>query len=367
MYVGLDVHKDFCQASFVNAKGSVVKEAVFENSKSGLERLVKATRRSKVVIEASSSSMRIYDALSRTCNVKVAHPLKLKAIASARIKTDKIDAQILAQLLRADMIPESYVPSQHHRQARLLVRHRASLVRTRTGIKNQIRSLLTREGIEAPDNLFGKKGMLFLQKADLREIQRISLDSLLSVLKAFDGEITNANAKIEEFASKDKYAKLLVTIPGVSWFSALVISSEICDISRFQSHKHLCSYAGLVPSIHQSGNTERRGHITKQGSTLLRWVLIQDARIAVKHSARFERKYNKLKKRIGEKKAIVAIARNLAVSIYFMLVGNEPFREESKGGKPVNVLGHRDRLCRLGSSPLHDSTPCAQSTNRSMS
>lgn len=368
MYVGLDVHKDFCQAAFVNAKGKTLREQSFVNTQCGLAELAKATRKSHVVMESSSSSMHVYDVLSKTCSVKVAHPARVKAIASARIKTDKIDAQILAQLLRADLIPESFVPCVTHRQARLLVRHRASLVRMRTRIKNQIRSMLTKEGIEIPfDKPFSKKGLLFLRTIELGEIQRISLDTMLSLLETFDEKVEDVDERIESFASQDDYAKLLVTIPGVSWFSALTISSEICDINRFESHKKLCSYAGLVPSVYQSGSTDRKGHITKQGSRMLRWILIQDARSAVKHSRRFERKYKKLAKRIGEKKAIVAIARNIAVSMYFMLVRNETFSEESKGGISVAFRGRKDRSRRLDSSPPHDLTPCAKSTNRRMS
>jgi len=369
MYVGIDVHKDFCQANFVNSKGKVVKEQTFPNNSSGLKELVKATSKSKVVFESSSSSTRIYDALSSTADVKVAHPAKLRAIASARIKTDKLDARTLAQLLRADLIPESYVPTMYYRQARLLVRHRASLVRIRTRIKNQIQSLLTKEGIRIPfSDAFGKKGMLFLRELELGEMQRISLDSMLALLDTMNAQVKEADKRIENVASQDAYAKLLVTIPGVSWFSALVIASEIGDIHRFESYKQLCSYAGLVPSVYQSGSTDRKGHITKQGSSMLRWILVQDARSAVKYSKRFRNKYRKLlAKGVKEKKAIVAIARKIAVSVYFMLVRNQPFIDGSKGGKPVEVLGLRDRRHRLGSSPLHDSTPCALSTNRSLS
>ena len=137
MYVGLDVHKDFCQAAFLDDDGVFVKDKRFENTASGLLELAQATKDFEVVMESSSSSMHVYDALVETCKVKVAHPAKVKAIASARIKTDKIDARILAQLLRADMIPESYVPTKQYRQARLIVRYRASLVSARTKIKNQ--------------------------------------------------------------------------------------------------------------------------------------------------------------------------------------------------------------------------------------
>lgn len=372
MYVGLDVHKGFCQAAFLDNEGKLVKDERFENTASGLLELAQATKDSEVVMEASSSSMHVYDILVDTCKVKVAHPLKVKAIASARIKTDKIDARILAHLLRADLIPESYVPSKQHRQARLVVRHRASLVSVRTQIKNKIHAVLTREGVAIPPfrNKFGKKGMLFLQSVQLEEAQRASLDSLIAVLEVMNKQIKEADKRVQEYASQDKYAKILVTHIGVGHLTALAASSEICDISRFPTHKKLCSYFGLVPSVYQSGNTDRKGHITKQGSNMMRMLLVQCAWSAVKHSGYFRKKYNKLKKRTGKNKAIVAIARTIAVDMYFMLVRNEEYKEpkiERKGGKPAGSLGPKRPSYRLGSSPPHDSTPCAVSTNRSMS
>ena len=343
MYVGLDVHKDFCQAAFLDCEGKLVREERFENTVSGLEELAHATRKQEVVMESSTFSMHVYDALSGTCKVKVAHPSRVKAIASARIKTDKIDARILAHLLRADLIPESYVPSKQHRQARLLIRQRASLVEVRTQIKNKIHALLTREGIKIPfKDSFGKKTILFLRSVDIGEAQRASLDSLLAVMETLDKEVKESNKRVVDCASCNNYAKLLVTHTGVGWLTALAVSSEICDISRFQSHKKLCSYFGLVPSVYQSGSTDRKGHITKQGNTLLRSLLIQCAWSAVKYSPRFRRKYNKLRKKIGNQKAIVAVARTIVVDMYFMLVRNEQYKEpknERKGGKPVGSLG----------------------------
>lgn len=343
MYVGLDVHKDFCQAAFVDVDGKLVREERFENTVSGLEELAQATRSQDVVMESSTSSMHVYDVLSETCKVKVAHPSRVKAIASARIKTDKIDARILAHLLRADLIPESYVPSKQHRQARLLVRQRASLVEVRTQIKNKIHALMAREGVKIPfKDAFGKKTVLFLKSIDTGEAQRASLNSLLVVLETLDKQIKEADKHVVKYASSDKYTKLLVTHTGVGWLTALAASSEICDISRFSSHKKLCSYFGLVPSAYQSGSIDRKGHITKQGNTLMRSLLIQCAWSAAKYSPRFRRKYNKLRKKTGNQKAIVAIARSIVVDMYFMLVRNEEYKEprnERKGGKPVSSLG----------------------------
>lgn len=332
MYVGIDVHKDFCQACFLDAKGKVVKESVFQNTEDGLQKLAKAVRRSKVVFEASSSAFRIFDVLSQVCDVKVAHPLKVKAIASARIKTDKIDAHILAQLLRADLIPESYIPSREQRQVRIIVRHRVALGRTATRIKNQIHSILTREGIKTPyKNAFSKKGIEFLKNVNLEEMHRISLNSLLAILDSIEEQLKDTKERVEEIASKDTCATLLATHIGVGHLTALAVSSEIIDIERFPSHKNFCSYLGIVPSIHQSGNVERKGRITKQGNKLLRWLLVQCARSAVRHSMRFRKKYRSLiKKGVTENKAIVAIARIIAVDMYFMLVRNEPYREQGR-------------------------------------
>lgn len=362
MYVGLDVHKDFCQAAFLDNKGNIVKDQRFENTSSGLAELARATKKQHVVMESSTSAFSVYDSLVKTCDVKVAHPRKLRLIAETKIKTDKLDARTLAQLLKAGLIPESYVPSQEHRQARLNVRHRASLVSISTQIKNKIFALLLKEGIQNPfKEKYGKKGMLFLKNVPLGEAQRASLDSLLVLLEELNKEIKCADKRIEEHASKDAYAKLLQTHVGVGWTTSLAVASEVCDISRFASHKKLCSYFGLVPSVHQSSSTDRKGHITKEGRTLVRFLLVQCAWSAVRCSKRFRKKYNKLEKRIGRQKAIVAIARTIAVDMYFMLVKNEQYKEpkiERKRGKPAKVLGLRDRHLRLGSSPLHDATPC---------
>lgn len=343
MYVAIDVHRDFCQAAFANAKGPVVREERFETNEDGLKRLVKATRKAKVVFEASSSSMRIYDLLCDTCEVKVAHPFKVRAIASARIKTDKIDARVLLQLLRADLIPESHIPSKEQRQVRALVRHRVALRNSSTRVKNQITSVLTREGIKVPyTDAFGKGGIAFIRAANLQEMHRMSVDSFFCILGELNKQIDEAQKCVEDVASKNESAKLLVTHPGVGWLTALAVASEVVDINRFPSHKHFCSYLGIVPSVYQSGSTDRRGKITKQGNSMLRWLLVQNARSAVRCSKRFRKKYNKLiKNGVKENKAIVAIARLIAVDMYFMLVRNEPYREQ--GRKTRIWLGLRDR------------------------
>ena len=198
MYVGLDVHKEFCQAAFVNGKGKLVREERFDTNEEGLKKLIKSTTKSKVVLEASTSSLHVYDILCKTCDVTVAHPLKVKAIASAKIKTDKIDARILAQLLRADLIPKAYFPSQEQRAVRSLVWHRIVLRRMTTRIKNQMRSILSKEGIKSPyKEVFGKKGLEFFRTVKVNELHRLSLDSLIAVLEEHNKQIKIAEERIK--------------------------------------------------------------------------------------------------------------------------------------------------------------------------
>lgn len=329
MFVGLDTHKDFSYATFVDSKGRVVEREQFDNTPKNLESFARKVVKSRVVLEASSSAVPICDFLrDRSVEVVVAHPSKVKAIAEAKIKTDKIDSGVLALLLRADLIPEAYLPSREVRQLRDLARCRQSLVSERTGLKNKIHAVLTREGVKHGfSDLFGKKGRAFLRKVSLNPTARFSMDSMLEIMDVVDAKIADAKQKIVEEGNKNEHAKLLTTIPGVSWVSALIIAGEIGEIERFPDYRKLCSYAGLVPSTHQSGNTLYSGHITKRGSGMLRWILVQDARVAVKHSKKFGKQYRKLCKHTDERKAIVAVARKMLRIMYVMLVRKEAFKD----------------------------------------
>lgn len=328
MYVGLDVHKMFVYATVLDEQGNKVKEERFLNTLEELDEFIQQLPEdTKAVLEASSTWDPIYDYLEGAgVDVKLAHPLKTRAIAEARIKTDSIDPATLAHLLRTDLIPESYVPPKEIRDLRTIVRHRASLVRLRTEVKNKIHALLAKEGIRHNfTDLFGKKGMKFLMEIDLREANKLALDNYLSVLEVLNSRVKETSARLESLANGIKEVELLRTIPGIGTYSALLIVSEIGNINRFKNPQKLTSYAGLVPSVHQSGSTKRFGRITKQGSGWLRWILVQATHKTVIAPSKLQDFYRKLALKKGKKIAVTATARKMLVTIYWMLIRNQSF------------------------------------------
>lgn len=321
-YAGLDVHKEFIYAQVVDERGKSVLERKFLNTPQALDYFLERVDGStEFVLEACGMYEPIYDRIEQQgFPVKVAHPLKTRAIASARIKTDAIDAKVLANLLRTDLVAESYVPTKEVRELRSLVRRRASLVRQRSHLKHQAHSILLKNGINAPmTDIFGKMGKRFLQQLELPYAERLALDNILAIVDSFDERITVSDVAITGVVQATPAIKLLTTIPGVGNFSALLVYADIDDIKRFKTAKQLCSYAGLVPSVYQSGNTERRGSITKTGSRLLRWILVQDAHKAVKSDPHLARFFEHLKKKKGTQKAVVAVARKILTYMHIML------------------------------------------------
>jgi transposase len=272
-------------------------------------------------LEASYAWEPMYDWLDELVEeVTLAHPLKVKAIASAKIKTDAIDAETLAQLLRANLIPKSHVPDKTTRELRSLVRRRASLVRQRSHLKHQAHSILLKNGLKAPvTDIFGKRGKEWLTKLTLPHAERFAMDSILAIISAFDEQLKLSETTIDAVAGNIKPVQRLTTIPGVGNYSGLLAYADIDDIKRFPTAKKLAAYAGLVPSTYQSGNTNRKGPITKNGSKLLRWVLNQAAHKAVQTDPWLNKFYNHLVKKKGSQKAITAVARKILTYMYIIL------------------------------------------------
>ena len=277
----------------------------------------------KVAIEASTNYSYIVDALAKEgYEVLVAHPLRTRAIADAKIKSDKIDAKILADLTRGNLLPTSWIPPKEIRELRDLVRQRIFLVKQKTKIKNKIHAELIKRGIEYKRNIFTKAGREWLHSLKIPAIE-----TYLSIMEKLEEEIKKMDKRLKEEEKKFKETELLKSIPGVSTFSALVILAEIGDVNRFPDEKKIFSYAGLVPSIHKSGDKVYYGHITKQGSKYLRWILVECARIHVrKCDSKITEFYRKLKRKgKHENVAIIGAARKLLQTIYYMLKKGESF------------------------------------------
>lgn len=332
MYIGLDVHKNLCYATMIDEEGEIVEQRKFQNTKEGVAGFVgKLSPCDSVAMEAASHWQYIYDALEEAgVSVCLSHPLKTRAIAEARIKTDKVDSEILAQLLRTNFLPKAYVPPKHVRSFRAIVRYRATLNNARAEVKNRIHALLAKHAIRHEfSDLFGRQGLSFLRELKLSEADQVILAGELAHLEFLNAEIEKVTRHIASVAESEEL-RLLLTIPGVDFYSALLILSEIGDINRFSSAKKFCSYSGLVPSVHSSGSTLYHGRITKQGSRYLRWILVQIAHVAVRREGRLRDFYLRLARRKGKKVAIVACARKLLTWIYHMLHRKEPYLEERR-------------------------------------
>lgn len=185
-------------------------------------------------------------------------------IAESKKKTDKVDAKVLADLARTNFLPTAYLPPDEIMELREITRERIRLNKLSTSIKNRIHSILTKNGIKYEDNLFNSEGRKFLHSLNNKWMNRY-----LRVLSSIENEIKEIDREIRQKCMENEETMLLTTIPGIGYFSALLIYSEIGDINRFPNSKKLCSYAGLVPSIRQSGNKVITGRITKEGNKLL--------------------------------------------------------------------------------------------------
>lgn len=325
LYSGIDIHPKVSQCIVGTTNGKILKEEQIKSDKKEIENFFLGLGKVKVVFEATTNYEYFFDILEALgCEVVLAHPLKTRAIAAARIKTDKISARILMDLLRADLIPASYVPPKDIRSLRKLTRHRIFLGRYRTQIKNRIHAELIKNVFRYPEgDVFTLKGIEWLKQLKMQVI-----DSYISIYNSIDNELKLAERNIKSEGKKYSEILLLITIPGISWYSAMIIFSEIGDITRFHSEKGLFSYAGLTPSVHQSGDNCYYGSITKQGSKNLRWILVEALRVHLNccPDSKVTQFYNRLKKHKPGNIAAIAAAKKLLQIIYHMLKNQTTFQ-----------------------------------------
>lgn len=330
-YVGIDLHKAWSHLVVLSESGKVLdrkrlptrREALVEYF-SSLEGPVKAA------LEATRNWYWVYDTIEPLVEeLKLASPPKIRIIAESTVKTDQIDAKVVADLLRSNFLPTCSVPDEATRQAREILRHRAFLVQTRTRFKNRIHIVLDKLGVEHPfDNLFTKAGLEFLRGLELPWAYQKELSDSLEILKLLNAKEREQNKLIEQLCRESEEAKLLLTVPGIGYHNALLIVSEIGDINRFATGGKFCGYCGLVPKVHLSDQTVRYGQLTDVGNKWLRWVFIEAAHIARLKSLRFSRLYKRVKEKRGPQVAIGAVAREMAVVSFYILKARQPFRDD---------------------------------------
>jgi transposase len=325
MYLGIDVHKRYAQVAVMDEAGKIVEEVRVETAT--LDDLAQRYAGAEAAIEATSNYYHIHDTLSEHLDVTVAHPKELTQIADTDKKTDRVDAKELARMVRLSSVPESYVPTDEVREARALVRGRQTLVENRTKYANKIHGLLSDHGITEDVKPLSVEGREFLRELSLPTPWDALLESYLEMIETLTEEIQNLDETIEERAGSLRETQLLMTIPGISYYTALTIYAELGEIERFDGDKSVVSYVGLNPVIRESGDSRIEGSISKRGSGRVRWLLVQAAHNAV-HTCNDEylsRFYERLASRKNSQKAIVATARKLLVSIYHMLDRGEVY------------------------------------------
>ena len=243
----------------------------------------------------------------------LAHPLRLRAIVAGRAKTDKLDAALLAALLRAGLIPTAYVPPKPFQDLRDLTRSRARLSQAATLTKNQLQALLRSVNLHAPfRNVFCKSGRRWLAQQDFRLAGNMVRDELLLRLEHYDQELAKLDQVIADIAEYFPEVEALTDIHGIGLYSALLIVAELGEVDRFRTPRQVGAYAGLTARVHQSGGHNYHGHITHQGSPWLRWVLVQVAMRAPSRDAKLRNFYTRIRKRSSRHVALVAVARKLA-------------------------------------------------------
>lgn len=329
-YIGLDIHKKFIYGCILDNHGDVVSERKFDTEPEALDEFLSDTDKNecRIALEACICWQFTFDYLTEQgYDVVLADPMRIRLIATSRKKTDRHDARILADLLRTNLLPKSYASPRDIRDQRQATRHRFALTSIKIQIKNMIHAILLRNGINHEfSTVFGKAGIEYLYSLDLPMCDRFEMDNYLKMIEEINDRIKETNGFVEDFARYNPAARLLMTVPGIDYYSAVMITAEIGDIRRFNSKDKLTSYAGLNPSIYQSGNTFRTGHISKQGNINLRRILVQCANVSIRHDKTLAKFYHRIKKhRQKHGIAVTAAARKLLSYIYVMLQHNIPY------------------------------------------
>ena len=329
-YIGLDVHKRVVEACIIDATGTIVQRERFALNRRTLELF--ATKFLKpadhAALEATTNCWAVTDVLRpHVAKVIVSNPMATKAIAQAKVKTDKVDALVLAQLLRCDFLPEVWPPDEATRRLRELTGRRAALVGQRTAMRNRIHSVLAMRLIEAPLKLFEvKANQDWLRSVELDAQGRMLVDSDLRQLEFLDGEIALLDQELAQRGHANDQVKLLMSLPGVDVGTSEAMLAAWGDHKRFADGDHAAAYLGLAPSTKQSADKCYHGPITKRGNSHARWMLIQAAQHLDKHPGPLGHFFRKIMKKKCRNVAVVSAARKLAVIGWMMLNSNETYR-----------------------------------------
>jgi transposase len=343
--IGVDFHPEFQQIASVDTDTGEVQEKRLghrEEAENFYRALAAAGQKVRVGMEASGHA-RWFERLLAELNFELwigdAAVIRTKRVRKQ--KTDRQDAQLILQLLLENRFPKIWVPSGENRDLRQLLWHRHRMVQARTRIMNQLQAVALNEGLRCKKRLWREAGRQQLEAFPLAPWASRRRRDLLELLDRLSPTIAELTQTIEQQAEKCPEAQRLRTHPGVGALTALAFVLIIGQAERFQCGKQVASYLGLVPLEDSSGNRRRLGHITKQGSSILRFLLVEAAQVTVRSLPEWRSKYLHLMMRRGRKIAKVAMARRLAVQLFWMWRKGWDYEQARKFGSHAGQPGNR--------------------------
>jgi transposase len=334
LYAGLDLSRKRLDFRLLDADGVTVEAGSSPPDADGLRHLTARVDRHRTPIRAAIESMNgarfVHDRLELAgWQVEIADAQKVKGLAPLACKTDRIDAWVLAELCRRDLVPAIWLPDAAVRAERERARWRLHLVRHRSSLKQRVHAVLLTHGKPCPvSDLFGVRGRQLLARLGLPQPWQGTIEASLRLIDELDREIGDCERELRRLGAEHRYVPLLCTVPGISWVLAYTIAAELGDIGRFATPRKLAGYSGLCPRVYQSGERDLRGPLAKQGPRYLRWALVEAATHACTHPTyrgRYQRVKTRAGKQRGAKVAQVDLARRLAEAIWHMLTRDQPF------------------------------------------
>jgi transposase len=344
LHAGLDLSRHRLDVHVMNDAGEPVQVTAVAPDADGLRGLARqlAGLGEPVVaaIESMNGARFVHDQLELAgWEVQIADAQKVKGLAPLACKTDRIDARVLAELCRRELVPAIWLPDPDVRAERERARFRLHLVRHRVALKNRVHATLLAFGRPCPtSDLFGAGGRQLLARLGLPEPWAGTTAAAVALIDDLDAQVDRCERELRRLGADHAYVPLLMTAPGIAWVLGYTIAAELGDITRFPSPKKLCGYTGLCPRVYQSGRRDHRGPLAKNGPKYLRWALIEAATHAARHPV-YRDHYQRTKQRLGKQRgpavARVEIARKLAEAIWHMLTNQVPFRPARPHALPL--------------------------------
>lgn len=327
--IGLDLHKEFSMLALVNNQGTCLRLDRLENNPDYLDHYFgEIDGPFRVTFESTRNWYWLADYFQeRDIPFVLSNPALNRAIAHVHAKNDKYDARTLAQLTRADLIAQCYVPDHEIRTLRELLYHRLRLLQVRTKLKNRIHVTLAKYNFRAPyQYIFGPNGIKWIESCPLPDPMNTIVTELLTIIAELNPRIESYHIRIKDRIEHHRYYKILVSVHGIGVIHAATIIARIADIKRFPTIEGFTRYSGLAVNTRASADKITYGHLNRQSDKYLRTTFVEAAYLVIRHDPGLRAFYEYLRAQKGHGCAICAVARKLARSVYWMLKNETPYR-----------------------------------------